>query len=358
MRQFILALPRFLYFLAFAATAGAQTLTNNLTTSTLLAKAEADECWAGLGANKAFNFPPCGPPDTPKVNSGYIWSMVDVGDEVWFGTVANPHCTTQGSVALNDTGLTPYKMDAFACEYSASPYSPPLPASLGDFRPPQMFVYNKTTKILTDITPKTAPTGANPRGIDELVRITAGLRAAVRTDKHVIFAGPSLGRGVSMFAFRIDAKQLVAKTSRLEYLNIRDFVTHNNVIYTGVRNLLGGGSVLRYRGFIPDIVPPAFPRELSDCPTCFIFETVGTIDNEAANLAVHAGRLYTATGPHSGMAGLWMSPAIPANGLTRSQAGGWLKVWKASGADSNQYVRGRRQFYESPDKTDASPEGG
>jgi len=318
--------------LVFAATLAAQTIPNNLTNSTLLAKAGPDECWIGLGANTAFNFPPCLAPETPKVNQGYIWSMIDVGDELWFGTVANPQCTTQGAAAQGENGLTPFTTEAYACEYSVSPYSPPLPARFGDFRPPQMFVYNKTTKVLTDITPKGPVTGTNPLGQDTLLRTTLGLRAAVRLGNHVLFAGPGIGHGISMFIFRIDTKQLVAKTTKNEFINIRDFATYNDVVYTGVRNLLGGGSVLRYRGSIPDITPPPPPEELPDCNICFLFERVGDIDSEAANLAVHEGRLYTSTWPDpatAAMAGLWMSPVIPANGLTRSQAGGWLKVWKA-----------------------------
>src|SRR5262249_40916309 len=101
-----------------------------------------------------------------------------------------------------------------------------------------------------------------PLGRDSLLRTTLGLRAAVRIGNHVLFAGPGIGHGISMFIFRIDTKQLVAKTTKNEFINIRDFVTYNDVTYTGVRNLLGGGSVLRYRGSIPDITPPPPPEEL------------------------------------------------------------------------------------------------
>lgn len=328
-RHFRVVFLSTIQWLVFSTAVGAQTTSNNLTNSTLLAKAGVDECWAGLGINTAYDFPPCAAPEKPKVNQGYIWSMVDTGDEIWFGTTANAMCTTQGAVSPGELGITPYKTEAYACEYSASPYTPPLPAPLGDLRPPQMFVYNKATKVLTNITPKGRVSAANPLGLDGLVRLTVGLRAAVRAGNHVIFAGPSIWGGISMFAFRIDNKALVAKTSKIEYINIRDFVTYNGVIYTGVRKTLGGGSVLRYRGSIPDIAPPPPLQELPNCLTCFLFETVGAIDNEAANLAVHEGRLYTSTWPDSAMAGLWMSPVIPDTGLTRSHAAGWLKVWEA-----------------------------
>src|SRR5688572_8375198 len=136
MRHFIVVFVSMIQVLVFSATLGAQTTSNNLTTSTLLAKAGFDECWAGLGMNTAYDFLPCVAAKTPKVNQGYIWSMVDIGNEIWFGTTANALCTTQGTVAQGDTGITPYKTAAYACEFSASPYVSPLPAALGDFRPP------------------------------------------------------------------------------------------------------------------------------------------------------------------------------------------------------------------------------
>src|SRR5437870_3988529 len=52
----------------------------------------SDECYLGLGLNgpPPIAQPPCTSPAIPKVNQGYVWSLAVSGDDVWFGTTANP----------------------------------------------------------------------------------------------------------------------------------------------------------------------------------------------------------------------------------------------------------------------------
>jgi hypothetical protein len=310
----------------------------NTTQGTLLAKAVPDECYLALGQNVRNDFPPCAAGKIPKVNQGYVWSLVDTGADLWFGTTANPLCTTEGTASSGDIGVTPYQTEAYACEYGVSPYVPPLPEGLGDFRAPRIYVYNKATKVLTDITPKGPVTAANPLGLDSDLRRTIGLRAATRVGNHVIFAGPSLSGGIAMFAFRIDTKQWVAKQQLPLYLNIRQFLEVDGIVYTTVRTLSGTGAVLRYRGSIPVITPPPPPQAPPSCGTCFDFEIVGQLDTEGANIAIHSGRIYVTTWPGRAMAGLFMSPPVPAGGLTRANAGQWIKVWAADNYEPDPVI--------------------
>lgn len=187
----IAALTLLILSLGLCATPASAQLNFNTTTGALLSKAQPDECWQGLGQNVRNDFPPCAAGKSLKVNQGYVWSLVDTGTDVWFGTTANPQCTTEGQAAISDIGITPYTTEAYACEYAVSPYVPPLTPSLGDFRPPRIYVYNKTTKVTTDVTPRAPVSIGNPLGLDVLVRRTVGFRAGTRVGNHVIFSGPN-----------------------------------------------------------------------------------------------------------------------------------------------------------------------
>jgi hypothetical protein len=298
----------------------------NTTTATLLAKAQADECYTGLGQNTPQDYPPCTAGQIPKVNQAYVWSEVDTGDDVWFGTVANALCTTEGTQAATSTGTTPYQTAGYVCEYGVGPYSPvPLPPPVGDFRPPRIYVYNKASKVLTDITPH------NTNGsLDPLLAQTTGLRAAVIAGNDVIFTGPELNGGLAFFAFDIPSEQWIAKGEINGYNNIRKFLNINGVIYAGVGKITQGGAVLRYTGSFATIPPPVRGQGAGTCPACFSFQTVGALDSDAAYLALHNGRMYVATWPNGGLGGLYMGPTVPTGGYTVSNAGQWVKVWDAA----------------------------
>ena len=295
----------------------------NTTTATMLAKAPADECYTALGQNVPGDFPPCSAGQLLKVSQSYVWSQVDTGDDVWFGTTANALCTTEGAFSQSDTGITPYQTPSWACEYGDSPYSPPLPAALGDFRPPRIYVYNKASAVLTDITPR-GSTGSS----DRLLNQTSGLRAAVVAGNYVIFAGPKLTGGLAFFAYNIQSKQWIAKGELAGYRNIRSFLNVGGVIYAGVGTAQGGG-VLRYTGSFATIPPPAPGDGAGTCPACFSFNTVALLDSDAAGLAMHNGRMYVSTWPARGLGGLYMGPPVPAGGYTVAGARQWSKVWDA-----------------------------
>lgn len=291
------------------------------TNGSLRAKAQPDECFSifGIGYNLPFTKPPCFFA-TPKVNQAYIWGITDGGiGELWFGTVANPQCVTEGGLAAASTppnlNPVPYKTDSWVCDFGKSPYSPVLlPPIVGDFRPPQMFYYNKSTLQLTEVTPKVPVSSTNPLGLDPLVESTLGIHAAVTIGNTVLLAGESLLlNGINLFAFNATTHQYLGSSSLPGYSNIRQFVTLNGNVYAAVaKSGATGGAVLKYNG-----------------QGLFGFDVVGNLDGQGAYIASHQGRLYVGTWPVPGvLAGIYMSPVVPVTGgLTTANAGQWVKVW-------------------------------
>ena len=270
----------------------------------LLAKAQPDECFYEIGSP----YPP-GPPceyGIPKVNQAYVWGLTKTGTQLWFGTAPNVHCLViSGYLGIT----TPHETDSWVCEYGSSQFSPPLPDILGDWRAPQIFKYDTLSSQLTEMTP------AEP-----LLNSTLGIRSAGTNGQVVMLAGPGLPSGLNLFAFNKDTGEYLGATNLPDYTNIRKWVNVEGVLYTGVRNLLGSGNVLRWTGDLDDP---------------FQFEVVGNLDSEGAELAFHEGRLFVSTWPNlqsnpPSLAGLFMSPVVPNGGLTNAQADEWQKVWQAS----------------------------
>jgi hypothetical protein len=276
----------------------------------LLAKAPPDECFCGVGQPYPTFHPysqacdPCnGEPARLKVNQAYVWGLAKSGNDLWFGTMANTHCHVLGGLLswlLSPNPPPPIETDSWVCEYGASQYSPPRPPVGGDWRPPRIYLYDMLNEALTELTPG-----------DPLILDTSGIRSAGTLDNVVFLAGPSLGDGINVFAFRADTRTYLGSTNLASYDNIRQWVVADGVLYAGVEKAGDGGAVIRWRG---DIGNP------------FEFENVGDLDADAANLALHEGRLFVSSWP----ARLYMSPPIPPWGLTSSHAGGWVEVWHAS----------------------------
>lgn len=294
----------------------------NTTIAYLRGKAVPDECFLAIGANLPFTKPPCFL-SQPKVNQAYVWAMTQANETIWFGTVANPQCITQSGLFPPET-LVPYRTESWVCEFGKSPYVPwLLPALAGDFRPSQIFAYNTQTKALVEMTPKVPVTPENPLGVDPLLLLTRGIRAAATIGNLVLLAGPSLLTGMNFFAFRADTKEYLGSATVEGYDNIRQMTVNNGVLYIPVGRNLVGGKVLRWTG---SISPPP-------CKSCFTFDIVGDLDGIGAYITTHQGRLYVTTWP-TGQANvvssLYMSPPLPAGGLTAAHASQWRKVWTAN----------------------------
>jgi len=284
----------------------------------LRAKAAPDECYKGLGLNgpPPLARPPCTPPAIPKVSEGYVWSLAVKGDDVWFGTTANPLCLGESwSVLVN----FPYETDSWACEFGQSPFSTAyinvLPPAAGDYRPPSIYVYNRSTQTLTNLTPEILKVSVTTG--------TLGLRAATIVGDLVLFAGPVLGTtGINVFAFQASTKKFLGVRTFLRYNNIRRFVYANGSLYAAVGKTGGGGAILRWTGSLS--VPL--------CVSCFAFYEVGQLDSNAADIVYHNGRLYATTWPDDPaqgiLGGLWMSaPLHSEGGLSSSDVNKWTKVW-------------------------------
>jgi hypothetical protein len=280
-------------------------------TRTLLAKAEPDECFYGIGISGSPDIPPCGDGGLPKVNQGFAWGMARSGDNIWFGTGANVQCLAKGAYA----NLThPYQNSCYVCEFGQSACSPPLPAALGDWRPPCIFVYNLSQKTLTEKTPHLP-----------LIEVTLGIRSAGTLNEVVFLGGPSLTGGINLFAFNTTTGEFLGSKNFPEYNNIRKWLAVHGILYTTVGNSQtygGGGSVLRWTG------DPEDP---------FQFEVVGILDGTGAELAFHERRIFVSTWPSipesdtawPELAGLWMSPPVPRRGgLTKAHKGLWKKAWQ------------------------------
>lgn len=302
----------------------------NTTNAYVRGKAQPDECWFGIGKNIPFSRPPC-LFSKPKVNQAYVWAMTEAGQNVWFGTIANPQCITQSGLFPPDS-LLPYETESWACEFDKSPYVPVLlPGIIGDFRPPQMFIYNKTTKVVTEVTPRLPVSATNPLGLEPLLYITRGIRAAATINNMVLFAGPGLISGLNLFAFRADTGQYLGSGVLPAFTNIRQMIVHNGALYIPVGASNVGGQVLRWTGSV----------SAAPCASCFQFQSVGTLDGIGAYITLHEGRFYVTTWPNglpASLSSLYQSPIIPAGGLTPAHAGQWRKLWDATNYEPDRVI--------------------
>ncbi|HTJ36228.1 MAG TPA: hypothetical protein VL738_23685 [Dactylosporangium sp.] len=298
----------------------------------LLAKAAPDECFAGVGQPY-----PSGPPCTSgkaKVNQSYVWGLAQSGDRVWFGTGANVQCLTLGT-SLAQT--TPTQNDDYVCEYGSSQLGKQLgglgglgnlgnlgglAAPLGDWRAPKVYVYQTSSRKLTD---KTGDINRASSTDKMRLNSTIGMRAAGTYNGVVLLGGPGL-LGLNLFAFDSKSGKYLGSTTLNTYGNIRHFVVADGALYAGVGigpEGKGGGAVLRWAG---------------NKSNPFKFTAVGYLPSQVADLVVHQGRIFASTWPSaagntkSTEAGLWMSAPLASGkpGLTKDDAASWRRVWSVS----------------------------
>lgn len=268
----------------------------------LLAKASPDECFAGVGQPYPQG-PPCAT-GQPKVNQAYVWGLARTGRELWMGTAPNVHCLVLGAY-LGQTD--PVETTSYVCEFGESPYAPPLPDAVGDWRPARLQVFDLGSGVLTDVTP------SDPR-----LLVTIGIRSAGATDDVVFLGGPSFTGGINVFAFDARTRAYLGSTN-LPYANIRKWRSVGGVLYTAA-----GSRVLRWNG---DLADP------------FRFEEVGVFAGDGVEIADHEGRLFVHTWP-PGLMSIWMSPVVPPGGLTAADANAWMKVWDCSAYEPDAVTAG------------------
>lgn len=295
---------------AFAQTAAP------INSNTLLAKAQADECFVAVGS--ASNLFPAlsllSPPQTtcaagsPKVNQAYVWGLAKSGNNLWFGTAPNVLCLVLGGYL----GLTtPIKTPSYACEFGQSNFKPGGQGT--DWRPPQVWTYDLTQNKLI--------AHSNDPGVAAVLNTTMGLRSAGSLGNVVFLAGPALNNtSINVLAFNNDTGQFIGAKNIAGYNNIRQWVVMNGNLYTGVRMNDGTGRVLRWAGSVGDP---------------FQFVEVGATNADVAYLTVLNNRLYASTwgggnvsmsgGPPSGV---WVGPA--ATGALPASTAMWTEIWNAA----------------------------
>jgi len=390
----------------------------NTLTGSLRAQATPDECWNGIGQNTLWDYvnqanplQPCPAGQIPKVNQGYVWGTVQIGNLIFFGTVANGQCIGEAAFYTNNpTGQpAPYQTNSWACEFGQSAYSNlkwqsllALPPILADFRPPRFYVYSLTDHTIKDITPKlggspgaycSASGLGTPLCIDALWLRVRGVRTATSFNgtgpdgtlhNYVLVSGPSLTGALSFFALDITGITSPSQftnanwVAEYNYTNLSDqrhWISYDGVLYAPSAKSAaagGAGAVMQFTGNftgIPAITPgPANGyKAIPNCGTldqhippvpqpatsgvCFAFQQVGSLpDSVATDAALHTEinpatglsdtRIFVATWPPPGVAGLYMSPAIPAGGFGQPNPtpANWTKVWQMTDYDPDPLV--------------------
>lgn len=278
----------------------------------VLASAEPDECFYAIGNERnTWPYDPstdrC-PGGTEKTNYQYLWGLTESGATLWFTTAANPLCWGGAFYGMFDE---PVRNGLYACEFGDSQYDLTTVDTREDWRPPQIFMYNTTTIALTERFP------GDEAGL-ALLNTTLGLRSATTFQGIVFLAGPDLyAVSVNFFAFDGVTGEYLGSHRATSFRNIRKWLTVNGNLYFAVQNSDASGGVVRWTG----------NRE-----NLWQFQTVGTLGSEGTELVYHDGRIFAATWPqvlrdNPVQAGIYMSPVVPANGLTGDHASRWRRVF-------------------------------
>jgi hypothetical protein len=286
----------------------------------LLAKAQPDECFHGIGGPYDPD-PTCSQGGVPKVNQAYVWGLTKNGPKVWWGTVANTLCWVSGMIMdQSPIQLPTMQTTAWACEYEQSnyPFSSSLPDGMKDWRVPKIYSFDTATNTQEDKTPTPAQ---DPEG---LIFQTLGLRSAGSVGDVVFVAGPGLGPWVTMFAFKSSTGEFLGAEKFSQYSDVREWLTVDGVLYAGMQTQNGSGSIIRWVGCEKDP---------------FQFVEVGTLDASAANLASHEGRIFVNTWAmfQNTVTSLYMSPIIPCGGLPQSTEP-WTKVWSITDYEPDPFA--------------------
>ncbi|WP_243715754.1 hypothetical protein [Micromonospora sp. KC207] len=316
---------------ALAAPLGATGAAGGQPTTQVLAKAQSEECFAGIGQPY-----PAGPPcatGQAKVNQAYLWGMTRADRTLFFGTGANVNCLTSGRTLEN---TVPFQNADWVCEYGESQiaqHNPELPVKLGDHRTPRLYTYNMSSNQLTEKTDLVK--AASPDDTNRL-QGTVGIRAAGNYGGVALLGGPALGESINLFAFDTDTGAYLGSRNFPAYGNIRHFTVAEGALYAGVGVGNNGGNrghVLRWTGSKTDP---------------FSFVEVAVLPAQAADLTVHDGRIFVTTWPGSteelgadaaaptpapaSIASVWMSPKLRAGepGLTPDDTNAWQQVWNVS----------------------------
>jgi hypothetical protein len=320
-------------------------------TDTLLAKTQADECFNGIGVD----YPPINPDHTcnvgtAKKNMAYVWGLTQpglgdasfTGDEIWFGTVANPLCSGAAGVFDPDPVLTV----SWVCEYGQSELARrpvnPVPPIAGDWRLPRVYSYNVKLKKLTERTP-----------LDPNFQTLAGLRSAGSVGNAVFMAGPTFQNDVTFAAWDASTGAYRGSCRATALNNIRQWIVVNGVLYAGAGRDVGDGVILRWRGTVQQ--PYNGAAAVSDyCG----FEIVGVLPAFPSYLASYDGKRMVASVwnrgalndggsvPHATpqatafSSGVFVGPLYGSDGeyTSADATATWSKIWAATQYEKDPVV--------------------
>ena len=288
----------------------------------LLARAKPDECFDGIGNP----YPPISQDGTcsqgqPKTNEAYIWGLTrEKGGKLWFGTAPNVICLVNGGYFGSDD---PSENESWVCEFGESQYSPPLPAILGDFRPPNAYEFNPKTGKLT----KRTPAPDNPKNLG-LFQNTLGIRSAGSIGGVSFLAGPDLdGSGANFFAFKVSDGSLIASCKATGYDDIRSWVQYKGVLHAGIGTATDG-AVIKWTGTEGN--PFKSQTESADCG----FETVATLPGSAAYVTTFGSdRLAVSAWPAD-----FTNPSGAGTYLVNPANGSSTLLWKPSDYEPDPVV--------------------
>lgn len=309
-----------LTILAFFLMSGLSQICSAITSAgypvSLMASASPDECFEQIGASyEPMTQSGCTPGRQPKVNQAYVWGLAETDRDLWLGTAANVNCLVEGTY-LGSTD--PYMNSSWVCEFGESGYradvAPYLPASLGDWRPPQILRIPVGGGDLVNAA-ATMDQVAQTR-----LTQTVGLRSAGTHNGVVLLAGPSMIGGLNIFAFNAENHTFIDSTNNPTFNNIRKWIVANGELYTTVGVVGGTGALIRWTGSVQ---------------SPFTFDIVGTLPSEGAELVEHAGRIFVATWPflnqinptNSTYAGVFESGLLPASGGLPASNAALVKIW-------------------------------
>lgn len=284
----------------------------------LLAKAESDECFNGIG-----EVYPAGPPcseGVEKVNQAYVWSLVKPNDTTWFGTGANLACQTAGGALSFLSSFLRFQTPEMVCEFRKGQYADVINyGPLGDWRPPKIYAYETLSDTLIDKTPIDDP----------YVNRVYGIRFAASHNGVVLMGGP--GRigfldAIYLFAYDADSGDFLGSWRSREYRNLRRAVNYNDQLYIALARNTGEGRVVRWVG---------------DKSNPFVFSSVAELPVSPYEIAMHNNRLFVTTSPNAELnltSGLYMSPEIPSEGLNELHMNAWQMKWQASDYEPDAFV--------------------
>ncbi len=292
----------------------------------LLAKAQTDGCFYGIGDPGNQYLAKTCENGTWKVNGGQLWGLAKSGNKLWIGTRANPICVTMGVLG----GTVPKLTDFTVCEFGEGPWSPQIPERYGDWRPPSIYVYNLDTSTFTR---KAFLMPGSMGGIP----LIQGLRGAGALNGIVFLAGLSAGldgqtSAVILFAFNSETEKFLGwhklkDSAGIDYTNTRKWLVFNSHLYASIL-AEEGGRILRWLGNVDAI-------KCGDYTTLWDFEEVGVMHQAPSNIAVYDGkRLAVGTRPFGSKrilrgGEIWLSPEFDDH-LTAVDAPNWKRVWTAT----------------------------